>query len=118
MIEYRHGRCWAYLVSNKGVNDKANWLPRRMVQDLDNSGLRNAKIQLKSDQEPSIINMQTAVQEIFPGMVVLTNSPVGESQCNGRVENAIKRTQEKARTLRHPVQYFYNQIPILSLHQD
>ena len=80
MIEHRHGRCWAYQVPNKGVNDKANWLPRRMVQDLDNNGMRGAKIQLKSDQEPSIVNIQTAVQEIRPGMVVLTNSPVGESQ--------------------------------------
>ena len=29
------------------------------------------------------------------------NSPVGESQSNGRVENAIRRIQEKARALRH-----------------
>ena len=79
-------------------------MPRRMVQDLDNNGLRDAKIQLNSDQEPSIMNVQAAAQEIRPGMVVLTNSPVGESQCNGRVENAIRRIQEKARVLRHQLE--------------
>ena len=104
MIEHRHGRCWACQVPNRGVNDQANCLPRRMVQDLDNNGMRDAKIQLKRDQEPSIVNIQTAVQEIRPGMVVLTNSPVGESQCNGRVENAIKRIQERTRALRHQLE--------------
>ena len=50
------------------------------------------------------MNVQNAVQEIRPGMVILTNSQVGESQCNGRVENAIRRIQEKARVLRHQLE--------------
>ena len=74
------------------------------MQDLDNNGMKDAKIQLKSDQEPSIINVQTAIQEIRPGMAIPTNSPVGESQCNGRVENAIRRVQEKVRALKHQVE--------------
>ena len=105
MTEHRHGRCWAYQVPNKGIHDKANWLPARIVQDLDNNGLKGAKIQLKSDQEPSIVNIQTAVQEIRPGMVIPTNSPLGESQCNGRVENTMRRIQEKAKALRHQLEY-------------
>ena len=104
LVEHRHGRCWAYQVPNKGVHDKASWLPRRIVQDLDNNGLEDAKIQLKSDQVPSIVKLQTAVQEIRPGMVIPTNSPVAESQCNGRVENIIRRVQEKVRTLRHQLE--------------
>ena len=105
MIEHRHGRCWVYQVPNKGVHDRANWLPMKIVQDLDNNGLKDVKIQLKSDQEPSIVNVQTAVQEIRPGMVIPTNSPVGESQCNGRVENTIRRIQEKTRALRHQLEH-------------
>ena len=105
MIEHRHGRCWAYQVPNKGVHDRANWLPTRIVQDLDNNGMKDAKIQLKSDQEPSIVNVQIAVQDIRPGMVIPTNSPVGESQCNGRVENTIRRIQEKTRALRHQLEH-------------
>ena len=105
VIEHRHGRCWAYQVPNKGVHDRASWLPKRIIQDLDNNGMKDAKTQLKSDQEPAIVNVQTAIQELRPGMVIPTNSPVGESQSNGRVENAIKTIQEKTRTLRHQVEH-------------
>ena len=104
VIEHLHGRCWAHQVPNKGVHDKAHWLPRKVVQDLDNKGMKDAKIQLKSDQEPAIINVQTMIQEIRPGMVITTNSLVGESQCNGRVENAFRRAQEKVRALKHQVE--------------
>ena len=104
MIEHRHGRCWAYQVLNKGVYDRASWLLKRMVQDLDNNWTRDAKIQLKSDQDSFIVNVQTAIQEIRSGMVIPTNSPVGESQCHGRVQNAIRRIQEKVRVLRHQLE--------------
>ena len=36
--------------------------------------------------------------------MILTNSPVGESECNGRVENAIRRVQEKVRVLKHKIE--------------
>ena len=77
LIEHKHGRCWAHQVLKKGAHDRASWLPIRMVQALDNNGLKVAKIQLKSDQEPAIVNIQTAVQEIRPGTVIFTNRPVG-----------------------------------------
>ena len=32
VIEHRHGRCWAHQVPNKGVNDGAHWVPKRIVQ--------------------------------------------------------------------------------------
>ena len=78
---------------------------KKIIQDLDNNGLKYSKIQFKSDQEPATVNVQTMIQELRPGMVITTNSPVGESQCNGRVENAIRRIQEKTRVLRHQVEY-------------
>lgn len=91
MIEHRYGRCWVCQIRSKGVHDKANWLSRRIIQDLDNNGLKDAKIQLKSDQEPAIANLQTEIEELRSGMVIPTNSPVGESQCNGREENTTRR---------------------------
>ena len=103
MIEHRRGRCWAYQVPNKGVPDEAHWLPEKMVQDLDNIGLMHETIQMKSDQEPSIITVQKPIQELRPN-VIPTNSPVRESECNGRVENTIRRVQEKVRTLRHQLE--------------
>ena len=101
-IEHRHGRRWAYRVPNKGVMEDAHWLPEKMIQDLDNSGMMHEKIQMKSDQEPSIISVQRAIQEFRPG-VIPTNSPVGESECNGRVENIIRRIQEKSTGIEAPV---------------
>ena len=78
-------------------------MAERMIKDLDDMGLRHEKIQLKSDQEPAIITVQKETQELRPN-VVPTNSPVGESECNGRVENAIRRIQEKTRALRHQLE--------------
>ena len=44
------------------------------------------------------------MQEAMPNMIIPVNSPVGESESNGRVENSIRRVQEKIRTLRHHVE--------------
>ena len=55
VIEHRFGRCWAHQVPNKGVNEEATWLPKRIIQDIENSGLGDARILLKTNQEPSII---------------------------------------------------------------
>ena len=94
MVDHKSGRVWAYRVPNKGIMEGASWLPKRIVQDLDNCGYHEVKIQLKSDQEPAIVNLQSAIHEIRPHTIP-TNSPVGESESNGRVENTIRRVQEK-----------------------
>ena len=49
-------------------------------------------------------SVQMAVQEVRPKDVIPVNSPVGESECNGRAENAIRRIQEKTRALRHALE--------------
>ena len=67
--------------------------------------MQNVKLHIKTDQEPSIINVQIAIQELSVDRVIPLNSPVGEFECNGRVENAIKRVQEKTRALRHQIEY-------------
>ena len=103
VIDHKHGRCWAYRVPNKGILEEAHWLPERIVQDLDNIGLGHERIQLKTDQEPAIVTVQRTIQELRPG-IIPTNSPVGESECNGRIENTIRRVQEKIRARRHQVE--------------
>ena len=103
VIEHKHGRCWAHQVPNKGVNDGAHWVPKRILQDLDNNGLGDTRILLKTDQEPSIVCAQRAIQDLKPDIIPI-NSPVGESASNGRIENAIRRVQEKMRTLRHQLE--------------
>ena len=50
---------------------------------------------VKADQEPAIVDVQIAMQELRPNRIVPINSPVGESESNGRAENFIRPTQEK-----------------------
>ena len=104
VVEHRHGRIWAYQTLNKGPNDDASWLPARLIQDWDDCGFKEVVIQLKTDQEPSMINLQAAIQSQRPKGIIPVNSPVGESESNGRVENAIRRVQEKTRALRHQLE--------------
>ena len=103
VIEHKFGRCWTYQVPNKGVNDNAYWVPKRVLQDLENNGLGKTRILLKSDQEPAIVCVPNAIQDLKPEIVPI-NSPIGESTCNGRVENTIRRVQEKIRVLRHQLE--------------
>ena len=44
--------------------------------------------------------MQEEIRELRRGRTIYVNSPVGESECNGRAENAIRRVEVKVRTLR------------------
>lgn len=56
-------------------------------------------IQIKFDQEPAIVGIQGHIRLHRTGPTILTNSPVGESECNGRAENAIRRVKETIRTM-------------------
>ena len=104
VVEHHHGRIWAYRVPTKGVMGEAEWLPKRIIQDLHNSGMQNLTWHVKIDQEPSIVALQAALQAEYPNQIIPTNSPVGECACNGRAENAIRRLQEKIRALRNQVE--------------
>ena len=104
VIEHRFGRLWAHRVPNKGVSHAASWPPKRILQDLDNAGFQDMRIMTKTDQEPAVIELQTAMKETRPNMIIPINSPAGESESNGRAENSIRRVQEKIRTLRHHVE--------------
>ena len=104
MIEHKHGRIWAYRVLNKGASTDAAWLARRILQDLDNVGYTDAAIQFKTDREPAIVQFQAAIQNLRAVPMIPINSPVVESECNGRVENVIQREQEKTLVLRHQLE--------------
>ena len=104
VVEHRYGRAWAYQTPNKGPNDEANCVPEKLIQDWDNCGSKDVRLQLKADQEPSMIRLQEAIQSLRLAAVIPVNSPVGESESNGRVEDAIRRVQEKIRALRHQLE--------------
>ena len=99
MVDHNHGRVFAYTVPRKGVTGEAEWISSRIIRDIDNMGYKNVCVQVKSDQEPAIVAVQEYIRFNRDSPTIPINSPVGESECNGRVENAIRRIKEKTRTL-------------------
>ena len=55
---------------------------------------------LKSDQEPSILALKNSIREGIRGDVRMEESPVGEHQSNGMIENAVQRVQGQFRVIR------------------
>ena len=104
-LEHKHGRAWSYQTQNKGPTDEACWLPMRFIQDWDDCGFKEMRAQVETDQKPSMISLQRAIQSMRPKDAIPVNSLVGESERNGRVENAIRRVQETVRVLRHQIEY-------------
>ena len=95
VVDHRYRRLWFYRVPSKGVPGK----------DLSNNAVQTVRLQIKTDQEPAMINVQSALHELNPDRVIPINSPVRESESNGRVDNTITRVQEKMRAVRHPVEH-------------
>ena len=52
VVEHRHGRVWAYQTMNKGPHEESGWLPAKLIQDWNDCGFKDARIQLKTDHEP------------------------------------------------------------------
>ena len=99
MVDHNNGRVFAYTVPRKGAIREAEWVPSRMIRDIDNMGYKDVIVQIKSDQEFAIVAIQEYIRLNRSSPIIPTNSPVGESECNGRAENAIRRVKEKTRTL-------------------
>ena len=96
------GAIFAHMCSQKGPGDK--WIVRRIGKDLEEMGYGGTRIILKCDQEnPIAAVQQEVIKNRLDVATVPRHSPVGESQSNGRVENAIKRVQEQVRA-------FYDQL--------
>ena len=85
----------AEIVPEKGVNEYA---VRRIAQIINRLGYR--RVIIKSDQEASIVALKGAVKREIELEVSFEESPVGEHQSNGAIENAIKRIQGQIRTVR------------------
>ena len=80
----------AHLVLAKGNGDP--WKAGKIKDDIEEFGYGGAPVRIQSDQEPAIVDVQRAViAKRGNAPTILVNSPVGDSQSNGRVENAIKK---------------------------
>jgi hypothetical protein len=100
MVNHEDGGIFSYATPAKGIQGDSYWVPRRLAKDIDNCGTQSVTVQVKSDQEPAIVNVQEEIRYLRKSKTICTNSPVGESECNGRAENAIRRVEAKFRTLR------------------
>ena len=87
----------AHLVSANENGD--TWIAGKTKDDIEEFGYCGAPVRIKSDQEPTIVDVQRAViakRGNAPSVPV--KSLVGDSQSNGRVENAIKRVRNMVKT--------------------
>ena len=88
----------AHLVMAKGNGDP--WIAGKIKDDIEEFGYGVAPVRLKSDQEPAIVDVQRAViAKRCSAPAIAVNSPVGDSQSNGRVENATKKDRNMVKTI-------------------
>jgi hypothetical protein len=86
----------AFLVEKKGTVDFK--IVKKIAQWIDALGYK--RVVIKSDQEPSIRNLQEELRKECITEMVPENSPKGESKSNGLIENAIKSLEGMIRTIK------------------
>ena len=72
---------WALAVKQKGAT---NAVVKYVAGILEQSGYQGQRITMKSDQEPSIVALKTAVAAARVGETVPIESPVRASKSNGK----------------------------------
>ena len=88
----------AHLVLAKGNGDP--WTAGKTKDDIEEFGYGGAPVRVKSDQEPAIVDVQRAViAKRGSAPTIPVSSPAGDSQPNGRVENAIKKVRNMMKTI-------------------
>ena len=86
----------AHLVLAKGNGDP--WIAGKIRDDIEEFGYGGALVRIKSDQEPATDVQRTVIAKRGNAPTVPVISPVGDSQSNGRVENAIKKVRNMVKT--------------------
>ena len=105
MVDEQTGEKYARAAGRKGagVAGEMDWLIQDIVAELKawgHSGGANGHIILKCDNENSIKALRDAVGKLLGGRVIPENPPKGESQSNGRAEEAGKTCRGFAKVLR------------------
>ena len=90
-IDHESGRMWSYALKDKTILGGTGWIQKRPSQDTDNAGHNEVEAMTKSDREASMVALQHEVQRLREAKTIPVNSPIGESESNGRVENAMRR---------------------------
>ena len=92
----RSGGIYGIHVDRKGVNARVQ---AKLLEILNMLGYR--RIVLKSDQEPSVIAMRRAVQQLWEmGEITMEDSPAYDPKSNGAVERSVRTIKEQIRTMK------------------
>ena len=91
---------WSHPVPSKGVSHP--YPAKAIMNDLDFTGYK--RIILKSDQEPSITALVSAVKHRWHGEVIPESPPKGESKSNGEVERTVQPVHGLSRTIKDCVE--------------
>ena len=86
-----------YVTKKKGA---VVWLPRAINSDLESLGYGGCRVSIKTDQEKSVMAVKRAVADERSAPTAMLESPVRESQCNGKMEKAVQKWQGQLRTLK------------------
>ena len=96
MLDTRTQMIFGHVVPRKGMMDAHGC--NEMCNDLEKLGY--SEIILKCDEEPALINIQNTVAARRQRKTVCENSPVGDSQSNGKAERAVQTLSGQVRVLK------------------
>ena len=96
VVDRRSKGIWIHPVPAKGVEHP--WPTKALMNNLDLMGYK--RLIMKSDQEPSITALVSAIKHGWHGEIIAEASPKGESKSNGEVERAVQSVHGLARTIK------------------
>ena len=100
---------YARAAGQKGIGTEGNmqWLIKDVAAELrtwGHQGGEGGKIIMKSDNEKSMVALRDAVGEFHGGEVIMEQPAKGESQSNGRVEEAGKTIRGLTRVVKEQIE--------------
>ena len=110
MIDESTDNRYMRAVERKGLGDhkEMEWLILDMSAELKSwgySGGSQGELIFKSDGEPSIVAIRDSLAKYHGGRITPEQPPPGESQANGKVEEAGKTTRSYIRVLKDMVEH-------------
>ena len=81
-----------YVTRRKGVE---LWLPRAVSSELETLGYGGCRVNLKNDQENAVMDVKRSLAAEQFSPTSMFESPVRESQSNGKMEKAIQKWHRK-----------------------
>jgi hypothetical protein len=113
MIDEGTGEKYARATGRKGIGQagEMDWLIQDMAEELrtwGHTGGAKGHIIMKSDGENSIKAVRDAVGRLLGGRVIPEGPPKGESQANGRIEDAGKTIRGFVKVMKDQIEHEAN----------